>query len=126
MKLKVWFHELTRPQAILFGGISGFALGLTSGLIMRFLLTILILVFFILVVKNIENHFEARLGIIGLVAVVVASSTLGPVKNWLTGSLGGMFTHAPTGGMALIGAFLALQLHSASIESADTESDFLD
>ena len=109
--VKNWFNGLTRQQAGIIGGFTGYVLGVVSGPVMKLLLAIGVLVLFGFVGRHIEKKFESRLGIVGVVAAILACTTMGPIQRWTGHLLGGIITNTSRFAFAILGVYFVLQLH---------------
>jgi Mn2+/Fe2+ NRAMP family transporter len=109
--MKEWFTGLTRHQAGVLGGIAGYALGVITGPFLRLLLAVGVLIMFGLLGRHIERRFEKRLGAFGIVAAILACTSMGPIQRWAGDLLGGVIVNSSKLAFAMLGVYLILQLH---------------
>jgi hypothetical protein len=102
--------DLSRNQAGLLGCAAGYVLGLISGPLFRLLLTIGILILFGLVARQVEKIFESKLGVFGIVAAILACTSMGPIQKWFGNSLGNLVNQTSKFALAIVGTYFALQL----------------
>ena len=124
VKLTDWFKQLSRGQVGVLGGIAGYSIGILTGPSVRILVAIGLVVVFALVGKHLDEHFEARLGAMGIAAAISATYVLEPVRHALSGYLGSAIAHASKLGLAFAGVIFALRLHENLL--ADTAEDLDD
>lgn len=113
------FGRLTRPQVGVLGAIVGYSLGIVAGPVVRLLVGISLIVVFYFVGKHLDDRFEAALGLAGVMAAILATYLLEPVRHALAGTLGDLIGHASRLILAAIGVFVALQLYDR--DDADSE-----
>jgi hypothetical protein len=113
--MKEWFNGLTRQQAGVLGGLAGYALGVVTGPFLRLLLAVGILIMFGLLGRHIERRFEKRLGAFGIVAAILACTSMGPIQRWAGDLLGGIISNTSKLAFAILGVYLILQLHDTSV-----------
>ena len=112
--MKEWFNGLSRQQTGVLGGFVGYSLGLIAGPVLRLLLALGVLVMFGLLGRHIERRFEKRLGAFGIVAAILACSSMGPVQSWVGVVIGGVISNTSKLTFAIIGVYLFLRLHESS------------
>jgi Mn2+/Fe2+ NRAMP family transporter len=113
--MKEWFNGLTRQQAGVLGGVAGYALGVVTGPILRLLFAVGVLIMFGLLGRHIERRFEKRLGAFGIVAAILACTSMGPIQRWAGDLLGGIISNTSKLAFAILGVYLVLQLHETSV-----------
>lgn len=113
--MKDWFNGLTRQQAGVLGGVAGYAIGVVTGPLLRLLLAVSVLIMFGLLGRHIERRFEKRLGTFGIVAAILACTSMGPIQRWAGDLLGGIISNTSKLAFAFLGVYLILQLHEASV-----------
>jgi Mn2+/Fe2+ NRAMP family transporter len=111
VSLKEWFSNLTRNQAGVVGCITGYFLGVISGPIIRLLLALSVLVMFGFLGRHLERKFESRLGTYGVIAAILAVTSMGPVKSWMGDVLADLFVHSSRFALAILCTYFLIQLH---------------
>lgn len=112
--MRDWYSNLTRTQAGLLGGIIGYAVGISSGPLLRIIFYVLIIVAFGLIGKHVDAKIEASYGITGVVAAILVFTLLGPIQRWIGETTGDAIRDSSKFGLAIAGVFLALKIHSVS------------
>ena len=112
--MRDWYSNLTRTQAGLLGGIIGYAVGISSGPLLRIIFYVLIIVAFGLIGKHVDAKIEASYGITGVVLAILVFTLLGPIQRWIGETAGDAIRDSSKFGLAIAGAFLALKIHSVS------------
>lgn len=113
--MKEWFQGLSRQQAGLIGGVTGYSLGVISGPVLRLLLALGVLILFGFLGRHIEHRFEKHLGAFGIVAAILACTSMGPIQRWVGDVLGGVISNTSKLAFAILGVYLILQLHETSL-----------
>ena len=112
--MRDWYSNLTRTQAGLLGGIIGYAVGISSGPLLRIVFYVLIIVAFGLIGKHVDAKIEASYGITGVVLAILVFTLLGPIQRWIGETAGDAIRDSSKFGLAIAGVFLALKIHSVS------------
>lgn len=112
--MRDWYSNLTRTQAGLLGGIIGYAVGISSGPLLRIIFYVLIIVAFGLIGKQLDAKIEASFGITGVVLAILVFTLLGPIQRWIGETAGDAIRDSSKFGLAIAGIFLALKIHSVS------------
>jgi hypothetical protein len=112
--MRDWYSNLTRTQAGLLGGIIGYAVGISSGPLLRIIFYVLIIVAFGLIGKHVDAKIEASFGITGVVLAILVFTLLGPIQRWIGETAGNAIRDSSKFGLAIAGVFLALKIHSVS------------
>lgn len=108
--LSGFIKDLTRNQAGLLGCAAGYVLGIISGPLFRLLFTVGILILFGLVARQVEKVFESKLGVFGIVAAILACTSMGPIQKWFGNSLGSLVNQTSKFALAIVGTYFALQI----------------
>lgn len=108
-------------QAGIIGGLVGYGAGVLAGPLLRLSLAILILIGFGLVARSIEKSFESRLGMTGVIAVILAFASLGGVQGFLGDAFGKIILYLSPFALALLGAHFALNTHGLLNEGNQKE-----
>jgi hypothetical protein len=111
--LRDWFNNLSRPQAGILGGVAGYVIGLISGPILRLLLSVGVIVLFGFLGRHLEKKFESRLGLIGVIAAILACTSLGPFQKVLGNIIGPIISNSSKFAFAILGVHLIFQLHDS-------------
>jgi predicted tellurium resistance membrane protein TerC len=117
--LREWFNNLSRPQAGILGGIAGYVIGLISGPILRLLLSVGVIVLFGFLGRHLEKKFESRLGFIGVIAAILACTSMGPFQKVLGNIIGPIISNSSKFAFAILGVHLIFQVHD-SVHSPNT------
>lgn len=112
--MKDQYSKLTKVQAGILGGIVGYAVGISSGSLLRIIFYLLIIVAFGLVGKHLDTRIEASYGITGVVLAILIFTALGPVQRWIGEAAGDAIRDSSKYGLAVAGVFLALKFHTVS------------
>lgn len=112
--MRDWYSNLTRTQAGLLGGIIGYAIGISSGPLLRIIFYVLIIVAFGLIGKHVDAKIEASYGITGVVLAILVFTLLGPIQRWIGETAGDAIRDSSKFGLAIAGIFLAFKIHSVS------------
>ena len=112
--MRDWYSNLTRTQAGLLGGIIGYAIGISSGPLLRIIFYVLIIVAFGLIGKHVDAKIEASYGITGVVIAILVFTLLGPIQRWIGETAGDAIRDSSKFGLAIAGVFLALKIHTVS------------
>ena len=121
-KMRDWYSNLTRTQAGLLGGIVGYAVGISSGPLLRIVFYLLIIVAFGLIGKHLDAKIEASFGISGVVLAILLFTALGPIQQWIGETAGNAIRDSSKYGLAVAGVFLALKLHTVSNTDDENEN----
>lgn len=108
-------------QAAILGAIAGYMLGIMSGALVRFVLTIALFFVFILASRSIEELLESHLGLLGVLAVAVAFSAMGPLRSTLGEMLGSFTAGFSSLGLGLAGGLIGFKVHQRLTDRSDTD-----
>jgi hypothetical protein len=117
--LREWFNNLSRPQAGILGGVAGYVIGLISGPILRLLLSVGVIVLFGFLGRHLEKKFESRLGFIGVIAAILACTSMGPFQKVFGNIIGPIISNSSKFAFAILGVHLIFQVHD-SVHSPNT------
>jgi len=117
--LRDWFNNLSRPQAGILGGVAGYVIGLLSGPILRLLLSVGVIILFGFLGRHLEKKFESRLGFIGVIAAILACTSMGPFQKVLGNIIGPIISNSSKFAFAILGVHLIFQVHD-SLHSPNT------
>jgi predicted tellurium resistance membrane protein TerC len=121
--VREWFTALSRQQAGAIGGVSGYIIGLISGPLLRLLLSVGVIILFGFLGRHIEKKFESRLGFIGIIAAILACTSMGPFQKILGNIFGPIISNSSKFAFAILGVHLALRMHDALHSSQDLGQD---
>jgi hypothetical protein len=117
--IREWFNGLSRQQAGAIGGIAGYIIGILSGPILRLLLSIGVIVLFGFLGRHIEKKFESRLGFIGIIAAILACTSMGPFQKVLGNIAGPIISNTSKFAFAILGVYLILRLHDGEKQQGE-------
>ena len=124
MGLMEFITRLTRGQAALLGAITGYALGITGGPVIKLLTYLLMLVAFAFIGRSFEEKFERNWGLAGVVFAVVLFTSMDGIQRWFSNTLGGVFQQIPTIALAVFGAYIAFKVHELGLLDEEEDSNF--
>ena len=119
VNIREWFNGLSRQQAGAIGGITGYIIGVLSGPILRLLLSIGVIVLFGFLGRHIEKKFESRLGFIGIIAAILACTSMGPFQKVLGNIAGPIISNTSKFAFAILGVYLILRLHDGEKQQGE-------
>jgi hypothetical protein len=104
------------------GGVLGYIVGVITGPLIQFSLTLIVLIAFGFISRSLQNKFESRLGITGAVAAMLAFSSMDGVQDFFGDIVGNILMYSSKFALALIVAHFALYLHTSVNGQSETES----
>lgn len=113
--------SMSRKQAAILGAIAGYTLGIMSGALVRLILTIGLFFVFIIVSRSIEELLESHLGLLGVLAVAIAFSAMGPLRSTLGEILGSFATGFSSLGLGLAGGIIGFKVHQRLTDRSDID-----
>lgn len=116
-----WFAELDRRQAALIGATTGYVIGIMSGSLIRLVLTIVLIFVVYFAARALEEQFEMRFGLFGLLAFVLVCTGLGPVQDFVGDTLSSFAENFSSIGLALIGGCAAVQIQRKVLVESDDD-----
>lgn len=124
MGLMEFITRLTQGQAALLGAITGYALGITGGPVIKLLTYLFMLVAFAFIGRSFEEKFERNWGLAGVVFAVVLFTSMDGIQRWFSNTLGGVFQQIPTIALAVFGAYIAVKVHEVGLLDEEEDSNF--